>query len=59
MSDLAVPVGNLAASIVSAVARGLGLGAAAFLGQLPPVVVVLGAVGVVGLAAYAVKKAVD
>lgn len=59
VSDLAAPVGNLAASIVSAVARGLGLGAAAFLGQLPPVVVVLGAVGVVGLGAYAVKKALD
>lgn len=59
VSDLAVPVGNLAASIVSAVARGLGLGAAAFLGQLPPAVIVIGAVGVVGLGAYAVKKAVD
>lgn len=59
VSDLAVPVGNLAASIVSAIARGLGLGAAAFLGQLPPVVIVIGTVGVAALGVYAVKKAVD
>jgi hypothetical protein len=56
LPDVTIPIGNLAASIVEGVSRALGLGAAAFLGQLPPVVVVLSAVGVVGLGVYVVRN---
>jgi len=59
LPDVTIPIGNLAAAIVAGVSRALGLGAAAFLGQLPPVVIVIGTVGVAALGVYAVKKAVD
>lgn len=48
--------GRVAGQVVGAVARIAGTGAAAFVGSLPPAVIVAAAVGVVGVAVYAVRR---
>lgn len=48
--------GRVAGQVVGAVARIAGTGAAAFVGALPPAVIVAGAVAVVGAGVYAVRR---
>ena len=49
-------VGRVAGQVVGAVARLAGTGAAAFVGALPPALIVAGAVAVVGVSVYAVRR---
>lgn len=56
LDDAGAVFGRVAGQIVGFTARLAGTGAAAFVGALPPAVIVAGAVAVVGVSVYAVRR---